>query len=174
MPRIAGSTIDRDDLPEETSLAIELRALANNWLLTADTKIREALITSLLNKAVKLANKETLTDIEFHRLMKIFQTLSITEQRQQRLLIDKVRAIKEINTSDLPQQVNINVEGDMQVEQVPAWKAVRQLLDDAKVREALTGKVISPVANTEPIDLEPKNESSELLLPLANQSPDPV
>lgn len=159
-----------DSLPPETSLAIELRALTNNWLLTADTKLRQQLIVTLLNKATVLSRKEHLTDTEFNRLMRIFQTLSLTEQRQQRLAIDKLRLMQGGN-SELPsqvnnQQININVEGGLEVTQIPNWQAVRQLLADSTIQETLAGPRID---HSKVIDAPEKNVRKE-----ANKQPAPI
>ncbi len=148
-----------DNLSEAQSIAMSLRALGAGWMLSVDTKIREGLITKLLNLAADLAKKPAaeLTSQEFNRLLSIFRTVSSVEQRQQQLEVSKamaaIRALYPLSGTrgsgdDLPPQggtvVNVAVGQPVgQAEVIPAWQAVQQLLRNPDVQQALKTPVVA-------------------------------
>ena len=132
-------------LPSAESIAIELQSLRSGWILSADTKIREALITKLLNICGDVLKKplDQMTDLEINRLLAIFRAVSGVEQRQQQIAIQKALAmLRALNPdSELPSQ-NVNVavvqqSGGNQVQDVPVWQAVQRLLGQPEVQAAV-------------------------------------
>ena len=144
----------QDNLPEAQSVAMTLQALNAGWMLTAGAKLKEAVITRLLNMAGEIIKKpiEQMSDAEFERLMAIFRSVSNVEQRQQRLEIAKAMAV--LRTlyppgssgygKDLPQQVNVGIVNNVgsqaqsvEARPIPAWQAVQQLLGVKEVQEVV-------------------------------------
>ena len=143
----------QDNLPESQSVAMTLQALNAGWMLTAGAKLKEAVITRLLNLAGEIIKKpmEQMSDAEFQRLLSIFRSVSTVEQRQQRLEIAKAMATLRAlyppgSGGDLPRQVNVGIVNNVgteapaqsaQAQAVPAWMAVQQLLKAPEVQEAV-------------------------------------
>lgn len=146
----------QDNLPEAQSVAMTLQALNAGWMLTAGAKLKEAVITRLLNMAGEIIKKpiEQMSDAEFERLMAIFRSVSNVEQRQQRLEIAKAMAVLRTlyppgsgsgGGKDLPPQVNVGIVNNVGSQQaqsvearpIPAWQAVQQLLGVKEVQEVV-------------------------------------
>jgi len=144
----------QDNLPESQSVAMTLQALNAGWMISAGAKLKEAVITRLLNLAGEIIKKpmEQMSDAEFQRLLSIFRSVSTVEQRQQRLEIAKamatLRALYPPGSSggDLPRQVNVGIVNNVgteapaqsaQAQAVPAWMAVQQLLKATEVQDAV-------------------------------------
>lgn len=145
----------QDNLPESQSVAMTLQALNAGWMISAGAKLKEAVITRLLNMAGEIIKKpiEQMSDAEFQRLLSIFRSVSTVEQRQQRLEIAKAMATLRAlyppgsGGGDLPrQQINLGIVNNVgteapaqsaQAQAVPAWMAVQQLLKAPEVQEAV-------------------------------------
>ena len=127
-------TIERDDLDPNESLALEVRAIANGWLVGDQTfdAYREALIKKAMTMALNPK-----TDPEM--VVKILRTISNAELKQQQVKIAAFLATKQ-KPNDLPAQVNVGVQigaSEQQEPQKPAYLVIQELIKRKDVRAAI-------------------------------------
>ena len=121
-------TIERDDLPSEESLHLELQSLSKGWLQNDEkfAKYRDA----LMMKTAALALKEN-ADPKF--LVAALRAISMAELRQQQNQIQSIGL--QLRRQELPAQVNVQVNNEIQVK--PLYSVVQELIARKEVRQAL-------------------------------------
>lgn len=153
---VASAAVVSVGLSVEEQLKLELMALRNNWLLqdpNAD-KIRQ----TLLNKILRLTVDPSIAGSDAEdgakrivgnpsMMLEIFRTISIVEQRQQRLDLTRLAILARVAGVKRPPEgvVNVNTQVVVQpaAESPPAkkpWELARELLSDALIRDALMGE----------------------------------
>lgn len=145
-----GSTLRRDDLPAEDSLAIELRALREGWL-NGDPKFAGVRL-GLIQKVATMAAKSEDPRLAIMALRAIAQT----EHRERSIQLQAIAlSMRPKPTSELPQQINIGLNvspagvAPVTVEAAPKpHELIAQLISRADVRAAATSRPLNaPLAS---------------------------
>lgn len=126
----AASVTLPDNLPPSTSLAIELAAIREGWILPGATgnKIRQALLNKMTSIALKSPDDRT--------AIRAIQVLVMAEQRELML----AKQVKGRTTDDLPDQVPVAEPAAARLEGQEPWRVIQDLLGNQNVIDAIVTK----------------------------------
>lgn len=126
----AASLSQPDNLPPSTSLAIELAAIREGWILPGATgnKIRQALLNKMTSIALKSPDDRT--------AIRAIQVLVMAEQRE--LMLAKQANSRTAN--DLPDQVKVAEPATANIEHIEPWRVIQDLLGNQNVIDAIVTK----------------------------------